>query len=135
MSYAAERRLLQIVVALIGAVPVIAGFYGLVGGLGIFGDADSRYRYLSGLELGLGAAFWASIARIEDRGELFRVLTLIVVVGGLARLGAAFAVPPSNPVIYALVLELVITPLACLWRERIERMDAAARPGYRGPWE
>ena len=135
MSHAFERRLLQFAVALIGAFPVIAGFTGLVGGLGILGDADSRYRFLSGLQLGVGAAFWATIPRIEDKADLFRILTVIVLVGGLARLGAAFAEPPSNAVLYAIAMEVVITPLVCLWRERIERMDERVPPGYRGPWE
>jgi hypothetical protein len=135
VSYAAERRLLQIVVVLIGLLPVVTGFTSLVGGLGVIGDADSRYRYLSGLELGVGAAFWATIPNIEHKADLFRVLTMIVVVGGLARLGAAFAQRPSNLVNYAIAFELVITPLVALWRERIERMDLRRPPGYRGPWE
>jgi hypothetical protein len=135
MSHAAERRLLQFAVALIGAFPVIAGFEGLIGGLGILGDADSRYRFLSGLQLGVGAAFWATIPKIEEKADLFRVLTLIVAVGGLARLGAAFAQPPSNAVLYAIAMELVITPLVCLWRERIERLNVDQPSRRPGPWE
>lgn len=135
MSYATERRLLQIAVVLVGAVPVVAGFEGLIGGLGVIGDADSRYRFLSGLQLGVGAAFWATIPKIEQKTDLFRVLALVTAVGGLARLGASFAERPSNGVIYAVAFELVIVPLVALWRERIERMDARPRPGYRGPWQ
>ena len=135
MPFRFERRLLQFAVALIGAFPAIAGFEGLIGGLGFIGDADSRYRFLCGMQLGIGAAFWACIPRIELRTQLFRVLTLITACGGLARLGAALAVRPSNAVIYAIAVELVITPLVALWRERIERMDAAQTSGYRGPWQ
>src|SRR4051812_5462098 len=120
MSYAAERRLLQIAVALIGAFPVVAGFSGLIGGIGFGGDADSRYRFLSGMQLGLGAAFWATIPKIEQKTDLFRVVTMITLVGGLARLGAALAVRPSNAVIYAIAMEVVVTPLVAVWRERIE---------------
>lgn len=135
MSYPAERRLLQIAVAILGAFPVTAGFQGIIGGLGLSGDADSHWRFLSGIQLGLGAAFWSTIPRIEERADLFRVVTLITVVGGLARLGAALAVWPSPGIWMAIAFELVLTPLVALWRERIERMDLQQRPGYRGPWE
>jgi hypothetical protein len=135
MSYAVERRLLQIAVALAGAFPVVAGFFGLIGGLGLQGPADSHFRFLSGLQLGVGAAFWATIPKIETRTDLYRVLTLIVAVGGLARLGAALASRADAGVWVAIVLELGFTPLTALWRERIERMDASRLPGYRGPWE
>ena len=135
MSYATERRLLQIAVAIGGLVPVSAGFLGLMGGLGSSTFADSHYRYLSGLLLGIGAAYWATIRGIESRGELFRTLTLIVAVGGLARLGAALAIGGNWLVWASVAMELVVTPLLALWRERIQRMDATPPPGYRGPWQ
>lgn len=139
MSPAAERRLLQIAVAAAGVVPVAGGFQGVLAGLNAPGAfADSHYRYLSGLLLGVGAAFWWTIPRIEDRGEVFRLLTLVVVIGGLARLGAALAVGGGRWVSVALVMELAVAPLLCFWRERVERrayMDAAPAAGYRGPWE
>lgn len=135
MSYAAERRLLQIAVVLIGAFPVIAGFQGLIGGLGIVGDADSRYRFLCGMQLGIGAAFWATIPKIEQKTDLFRVLTMVTLVGGLARLGAALAVRPSNAVIYAIAMEVVVTPLIAIWRERIERLDLGQTSGRPRPWD
>lgn len=122
--------MLQVAVAILGAFPVLAGFQGIIGGLGLPGDADSDWRFLSGVQLGLGAAFWATIPRIEERGDLFRVLTLITVVGGLARLGAALAVQSSSGVWMAVVFELVAAPLVALWRERMENINIP-RPG---PW-
>ena len=136
MPFRLERRLLQIAVAVAGIVPVTAGFNGIIGGLHTQGGfADSHYRYLSGLLLGIGAAFWSTIGAIERKGEIFRVLTVIVVIGGLARLGAALAVPGGSSANGALIMELCVTPLLCLWRERIERMDEPRAPGYRGPWQ
>ncbi|CAN5318340.1 hypothetical protein BH11PSE2_BH11PSE2_00720 [soil metagenome] len=136
MSYAFERRALQISVAVAGLVPVGAGLQGLIFGLsapGVF--IDSHYRYLSGLLLGIGLAFWTAIPTIENRGALVRLLTLIVITGGLARLGAALSAGGGKAVLAALAMELVITPALCLWRERIEHMDRHTHSGYRGPWQ
>jgi hypothetical protein len=135
MSPALERRLLQIAVAMVGVLAVLGGFQGLITGLGGNSYADSHYRYLSGILLGVGAAFWATIPDIEGKGELFRVLTLMVAIGGLARLGAVLAQGGDQGVWAAIVVEVVIVPVLCLWRERIERMDVARPPGYRGPWQ
>jgi hypothetical protein len=47
-------------------------------------------------------------------------LTAIVFVGGLARLGGVIAVgEPSAPMLFGLAMELVVTPLVCLWQSRI----------------
>ena|SRR5690349_10202146 len=135
MPNALERRLLQIAVALVGALHVLGGFQGLIAGLGSNSYADSHYRYLSGILLGVGAAFWVTIPDIQDKGELFRVMTLVVAVGGVARLGAALAQGGDQGVWAAIVVEVVIVPALCLWRERIERVDVRRGAGYRGPWQ
>jgi hypothetical protein len=135
MPVSLERRLLQIAVVMVGTLAVLGGFQGLIAGLGDNSYADSHYRYLSGILLGLGAAFWATIPGIQDKGELFRVLTVMTAVGGLGRLGAALARGGDQGVWAAIAVELVVVPVLCLWRERIERMDAQRPPGYRGPWQ
>ena len=124
---AVSRRLLQAAIAIGGLVPVTAGLAGVVlgaAGLGLTGDlsTDSHVRYLSGLLLGIGLAFWMSIPRIETHTGRIRLLTAIVVIGGLARL-LAFRDPgtPSAPMLGAIVMELVVTPLICLWQSTIAR--------------
>src|ERR1039457_4217024 len=119
-----EKRWLQIAVALAGAVPVGAGVAGALLGpamLGQVGDAalDSHYRYLSGLLLGIGLAYWTAIPDIERQGQRFRLLTLIVVIGGFCRaLGMLQIGPPGPAMRLALVMELIIAPLLYLWRIR-----------------
>ena len=67
-----------------GIVPVSAGLFGVLFGFALTGErdisvsADSHFRYLSGLLLGLGLCFWATIPRIEERTTLFRFLSCIV---------------------------------------------------------
>ena len=123
-----ERRLLQICILVAGCVPVGAGTAGVVFGSQAFSESadvsfDSHFRYLSGLLLAIGIAFWAAIPAIERRTMYIRLLTFIVVVGGAARLAAALLVGvPSHPMLLAIAMELLITPLLCLWQGRISRL-------------
>jgi hypothetical protein len=129
-----ERRLLQISVAVLALVPIAAGFAGVMHGIAPFdaGAALSRngashVHYLSGLLLAIGIGFWSTLPRIDSQGPRFRVLALIVVVGGLARLYAATRQgPPAAGMAAALVMELAVTPMLALWRERLERRSVAA---------
>ena len=115
-----ERRVLQAAVALAAAVPVMAGALGvIVGARGQSVAFDSHYRYLSGLLLGLGLVFWSLIPGIERRTTLFRALTFVVVVGGLARLFAYAERGDPGAMRWALAMELIVTPALCLWQARV----------------
>jgi hypothetical protein len=118
-----ERRLLQAAFAVAGLVPVGGGLWGALGFMATRGAASaSNARYLSGLLLGVGLAFWACIPAIERRGTVVRTLAAIVVVGGLARLaGAVVATGFPSAVSLPLIMELGVTPLLALWRERVAR--------------
>ena len=115
-------------------MPVGAGAAGVIGGPdGMLGAAagpelDSHYRYLSGLLLGIGLAFWSLVPRIERRRAAFTLLTAIVVAGGLARLFGVFAGegPTGERMPLALVMELVVTPLLWFWQGRVAQGKGAA---------
>ena len=122
-----ERSLLQLCVGVAGIVPVAAGIAGILRGpefvnaaVGI--GADSHFRYLSGLLLGIGLGFWSTLPRIEANGDRFRLLSFIVVAGGLARLISLslIGLPPFE-MRAALAMELGVTPLLCLWQWRVAR--------------
>ena len=123
-----ERRLLQLVILLAAIVPVSAGAWGAAGGLHLSASgADSQVRYLSGLLLGIGLCFWAFTPTIERRGAEVRVLALIVVIGGLARLFGVVTTGAAHTVsVGPLAMELGVTPLLALWRERVERRLATS---------
>lgn len=123
-----EMRLLQIAVAVAALVPITAGLAGILGGPTVFGpDArgvtlDSHVRYLSGLLLGIGLAFWSFIPRMTQVTREVRLLTALVVLGGLARLlSLVLFGMPSAGMMFGLVMELVVTPALCLWQGRIAR--------------
>jgi hypothetical protein len=128
LSPALERRLLQVAVAVAGIVPVAGGLWGVLGHMTTSGAASgSNARYLSGLLLGIGLTFWIAIPTIERRGTVFRALTAIIVIGGAARLAGAVLVTgfPAE-VSLPLAMELGVTPLLAIWRERVERRLAGA---------
>ena len=132
-----EREALQRVVAVAAIIPVASGLFGILFGLGgVGGDslsqisADSHFRYLSGLLMGIGILFWSCVPAIEAKSRLFRFLTLVVVLGGLARLlGLYLTGLPSAVMLGALAMELVVTPLLCLWQMRVAAKAADAAAG------
>ena len=123
-----ERAIgLRAVVAVAGIVPVAAGLDGMLRGAAMLGGhpgadltLDSHLRYLSGLLFGVGLGFWSTIPRIEMRTGRFRLLTAIVVAGGLGRLyGIVVEGLPPAPMLFGLVMELGVTPLLCWWQGRV----------------
>ena len=130
MRFEHERRLLQAATALACLVPLSMGalsvfesaatLKGVAPPLPI--DLDSHFRYLSGLLLGIGLVFLASIPRIETRGTIFRVLGAIILVGGLSRLVSLFQHgAPGSGHQFGLVMELIVVPSLVLWQARIAR--------------
>lgn len=122
---------LRLAIGLGGLVPVSAGLAGVLLGTAMFAPllaampsaeaaADSHIRYLSGLLLGLGLGFWSTLPDPARHTARFRLLTAIVVLGGLARLlGLVLHGNPGGPMLAALGMELVVTPLLCLWQGRL----------------
>jgi hypothetical protein len=121
-----EARLLRIVVAAACMVPIIAGGAGVLLGPAMVGldtatvAADSHYRYLSGLLLGIGILFLTTVPRIETSTARFRLLAIIVIVGGLGRLlGALLNRNADVSSHFALGMELGVTPVLLLWQARV----------------
>lgn len=120
-----ERKLLQQSVAFVATIPVATGLYGVLFGQALTGDAvsisaESHFRFLSGLLLGIGLCFWSTLPTIETGTGRFRLLTLLVVIGGLGRLvGLGLTGLPSLFMVGGLIVELVVAPVLCLWQTRI----------------
>lgn len=121
---------------MLALVPVVAGLSGVFDGVGMFGPApaklpdglDSHFRYLSGLLLAIGVGYWSTLPRLPAQGPRFRLLTALVVTGGLARLLGALAHGwPPAPMMFGLVMELVVTPALCLWQARLARLQRGGK--------
>ena len=128
-----ERRLLQIVVALIGLGVVTAGVLGAVSGATFLNlshnvAVDSYLRFLFGIVLAIGFVLLASVPHIERHGIRFSVLAAILVMGGLVRAFGFFGQGiPTHGALFGLSLELIAAPLLWLWQRRIARHDERQR--------
>lgn len=122
-----SKRLLQIAIAIGGVVPVAAGAAGMVLGAQMLGESaalplDNHLRYLSGILFAIGLCFWSFIPTIERKTTQVRLLTLLVFIGGLARLGGViWAGTADASMLFALTMELIITPSLCLWQGRVAK--------------
>lgn len=125
-----EARALRIAVGIACLVPLVGGGAGvLTGGASLelapaaHVTADSHIRYLSGLLLAIGIGFLMTIPAIERQGPRIRLLTVLVVIGGLARLGGlALHGAPEWPMLFGLAMELLVTPALCAWQWRVARL-------------
>lgn len=134
MNAAAERRTLQAAISLAALVPLSAGTLGMIEGpamlRGIGGEApvdvDSHFRYLSGLLAAIGLGFLSCVPAIETSGDRFRLLGLIVVFGGLARLASLVGAGTPGPGhLFGLGMELAVVPLLMAWQARFARRHEA----------
>lgn len=123
-------RLLQVVIGVLALVPILAGLGGMISGVGLTGSAvdlagratDSQYRYLSGLLFAIGLGFWSTVPRLPRRTNRFRLLTALVLAGGLGRLvGVVEHGAPPPAMLFGLGMELVVTPLLCCLQALVAR--------------
>jgi len=133
-SFRRQRLCLQLVMVIACMIPIAAGLAGAVMGSGIpekgnMGiSEDSQFRYLSGLLLAIGLCFLSLVPKIERATAAMRLLTFIVIIGGLARLaGVAVLGIPSRWMVGGLTMELAVTPLLCLWQTKLAQRYRAEK--------
>jgi Domain of unknown function (DUF4345) len=120
-----EKRLLQQTVGVLSIAPFAAGLFGVLFGPALTNETvsvsgDSHFRFLSGLLLAIGLCFLTTIPEIEAKTGRFRLLTVLVFIGGLSRLLGLFLTGvPSFLMLGGLLMELFVTPLMCLWQTRV----------------
>jgi uncharacterized membrane protein YfcA len=121
-----EARLLRIAIVAACLIPITAGGAGVLLGPAMVGidtasiAAESHYRYLSGLLLSIGVLFLTTVPRIERSTARFRLLGIIVIVGGLCRLlGSLLNRNVDASSLFALGMELGVTPALLLWQARV----------------
>ena len=113
------KHILQAVVLVAAIVPVAAGAWGAISALDEGAMLSSHARYVSGLLFAIGLSYWSTLPHIEEKTERFRLLTVLVVIGGLCRLAGVVAGDVlSLPTAAALVMELLVTPSLCLWQSQ-----------------
>ena len=129
-----SKLALQIVMGLLGIIPIATGFLGLLGiedppyaaaGVPPIVILDSNLRFYAGVWIGLGLALYWLIPAIESQTVLFRAIWSMIFIGGIGRLlsMAMLAWPPVSFVAFT-ALEIVGAPLFVLWQSRISKKSA-----------
>ena len=130
-----SRRLLQILTALLGLIPLATGIITMFG----LSDPlyasmqlppspllDSNLRFFGGVWCALGIALFWMIPTIERQTVLFRVIWGAVFLGGIGRLlSILFAGLPPLPFIGFTALEIVGAPLFVYWQYRVAKSVSA----------
>ena len=131
-----SKLTLQIVMGLLGIIPVATGLLGLLGVEDPFYTAagvppivllDTNLRFYSGVWLGLGLALYWLIPRIERQSVLFRAIWAMIFLGGIGRLLSMMllASPPIAFIAFT-ALEIVGAPLFILWQFRVSKSRTEA---------
>jgi len=124
---------LQIVMGLLGIIPVATGLLGLLGvddpfyvavGVPPIVLLDTNLRFYSGTWLGLGLALYWLIPSIEKQMVVFRVIWAMIFIGGIGRLLSILllAWPPAAFVAFT-ALEIVGAPLFIWWQSRVSKCE------------
>lgn len=128
--------LLSLIALLTGAMDVIVGVAGQANiGVGTPATApfdpvlDSQVRFLGAVWLGLGAIQLVCLVDLRRYGAILQLCFAIIVLGGIGRALSLLQVgqPASGMgpafIVVALVIELVLVPLAWLTFRRAARAD------------
>ena len=111
---------LKLAVRTLCIVPFVTGAIDIVNGVGllIVGGAhlqsvardpvlNSQVGFWGAIWFGFGIVLWRASSHLRDEADLFRLLSGIIALSGLARLGAAFAYGlPGPELTVAMMVEL-----------------------------
>jgi hypothetical protein len=126
-----SRKLYQIFLVILGLVPTITGALTMMGihdplfaSLDLPRSAllDSDLRFFGGVWLGLGLTVLATVRSVEKYFALYRVLWLMIFLGGIGRLLSIFIIGlPPIPFIGFTALEIIGAPAFIYWHSRIAK--------------
>ena len=127
------KRALQVVLAFLSLLPLVVGTLGFIYGAALLAPAagvtpklDSQYRFVAAWDVGLALIVWWIIPQIERQTVLFRLVCILVCLGGIGRVVAWFVVGSPGPAFLAVtVLELLI-PLLIPWQAQVARHESPA---------
>ena len=122
-----ERLFLQIATAFSALVLLGLGLCGVILGVQFMHGVgtitvDNYFRLLSGMMAGMGLVFLASIPHVERYRERFGILTLMIVLGGLAELySVVLHGIPSIGTMFGMFMTLIYAPLLWLLQRHVAK--------------
>ena len=134
---------LKMAVRALCLIPFLTGAVDIVDGVGLLtlGGArldsvandpvlNSQVGFWGAIWFGYGFVLWRASAHLHDEADLFRLLCAILVLSGLARVGAAIAYGlPGTVLTGAMAIELIGGAGLLLWHAAVrDRGVGAAQP-------
>ena len=122
-----ERLFLQIATAFSALVFLGLGLCGVILGVQFMHGVgtitvDNYFRLLSGMMAGMGLVLLASIPHVERYRERFGILTLMIVLGGLAELySVVLHGIPSIGTMFGMFMTLIYAPLLWLLQRHVAK--------------
>jgi hypothetical protein len=134
------KRALQVIIAVLGLLPLAFGALGLFMGASLYiaPDAvtpklDSQFRFTSGWDVGLAFVAWWFIPNIERHTGLFKLVCLAVFLGGLGRVAAWHFTGSAGVAFGAVTAVELLVPLLVPWQSHVARTSARAQITPGGP--
>jgi hypothetical protein len=125
------KRGLQIVTAILAAIPVATGLISMSGiDDPLYSSAalpantllDSNLRFFGGVWFALGIVMYWIIPKIEQQTSLFRALWGMIFAGGIGRIVSILMLGlPPVPFVGFAWLEILGAPLMILWQGRVAK--------------
>lgn len=125
-----ERLFLQLATAFSALVLLGLGLCGVILGVQFLHGigtitVDNYFRLVSGMLVGMGLVLLISIPHAERYGERFSILTLMIVLGGLAELYSVILHGiPSIGTFFGLFMTLIYAPLLWLLQRHVAKRAA-----------
>jgi len=119
---------LRVTLAVLGLLPLAFGTLGLLYGVHLYIPAeaatpklDSQFRFMSALDVGLACIAWWFVVHIERHASFFRLVCLVVFLGGIGRVAAWISTGSPGPA-FALVTAIeLLVPLLIPWQSYVQR--------------
>lgn len=125
-----ERLFLQLATAFSALVLLGLGLCGVILGVQFLHGigtitVDNYFRLVSGMLIGMGFVLLISIPHAERHSERFSILTLMIVLGGLAELYSVILHGiPSIGTFFGLFMTLIYAPLLWLLQRHVAKRAA-----------
>ena len=130
------RRWLQVVLAVLGTIPIVTGVMAIAGGPAGMLDGqsttstvDNEVRFLAVYWLAFGCVVWWLVPRVERATTAYRAVLAVMFASGCARaLSAALTGWPHPVIRAALFVELLAPPILLWWQRSLTASSSLREP-------